>query len=120
MWSSLALAAFLLVDATVFADQPWADARPLAVGPVRVLTGAPRARAVVELAADIAASFANPFDVREIAVDADIAGPDGVRWTQPGFFDLPYTRSGPGGIQAGPGGWRIRFTPPAAGTWRVV
>ncbi len=99
---------------------PWTDARPLAVGPVTVLTPAPGARDVVELGMPLTATFSNPFDIRDIAVEAECAGPGGTRFTQPGFFMVPFTRSGGGGSPAGPGMWRIRFMPPLPGGWTVT
>src|SRR5689334_23744947 len=115
-----ALAVLLVLPGAAGAASPWTDARPLAVGPVTVLTAAPRARDRVEVAVELAATYANPFDPRDVAVDATLAGPGGAAFTRPGFFMVPYTRSGGGGVPAGPGGWRVRFAPPAPGTWTLT
>ncbi len=120
MCAAQAFLALLLAAPGVGAESPWRDTRPLAVGTVRVLTEDVRAGEVAELAVEIAATYDNPFDPREIAVDATVTPPAGPAWIQPGFFMVPYTRSGPGGIPSGPGGWRVRFTPSGPGTWRVT
>ena len=114
------LAAFLAVGSASSATSPWTDNRPLADGAVRVVTEKVQAGHVVELAVDLAATFANPFDPRQVTLDAEVTGPGGVRILQPGFFMIPYTRSGEGVVLAPKSEWRARFTPPAAGQWRVT
>jgi hypothetical protein len=50
-----------------------------------------------------AAATGNPFDV---ALAAEFSGPGGARMRVPGFYD-------------GDGVWKVRFSPPAAGTWSM-
>lgn len=114
------LAALLLVTNVSAGPSPWTAGRSLRVGQVRALAAAPAAGAVVELAVELAATFDNPFDPRQVAVDAAISGPAGTRIDQPAFFMVPYTRSGEGVVLAAAGEWRIRFTPATAGEWRVT
>jgi len=58
----------------------------------------------VELTLEIDAEYANPYDARDIAVDAIFTGPDRLEMNVPGFWD-------------GEGAWKIRFTPSAEGLW---
>lgn len=60
-----------------------------------------------ELTVDLRANYTNPFDAREVALDALFTGPDGVAWRVPGFWD-------------GDGQWRIRFAPAQEGAWQYA
>ncbi|MEX2134518.1 MAG: DUF5060 domain-containing protein [Acidimicrobiia bacterium] len=57
-----------------------------------------------ELVVDLEADFENPFDQREVSLDASFAGPDGSSYAVPGFWDARDS-------------WRVRFAPPAVGEW---
>lgn len=57
-----------------------------------------------ELVVDLDAEYDNPFDHREVALDARFTGPDGSEFLVPGFWDARDS-------------WRLRFTPPAVGEW---
>ena len=57
-----------------------------------------------ELVVDMDAEFENPFDQREVTLDASFTGPDGSSYEVPGFWDARDS-------------WRLRFTPPAVGEW---
>lgn len=76
----------------------------------------------VELTADVAATFDNPFDPDDVALDAQIHTPDGRRLTVPGFFDVP-CRLETGERErvrpSGPACWRFRFTPTLPGKYRA-
>lgn len=61
---------------------------------------------LVTITADVVADFTNPFDQREIALDATFTGPDGSTWDVPGFWD-------------GDESWLFRFTPSVVGDWTV-
>jgi hypothetical protein len=66
---------------------------------------------------------ANPFDPAEVHVDVSFVGPDGSSQVVDAFFFHDYTRSLDADgdevrVPVGDGGWRVRFTPPASGTWR--
>ena len=58
----------------------------------------------VELTLEIDAGYSNPYDAREIALDAVFTSPDGKQLSIPGFWD-------------GAGAWKIRFTPGQEGLW---
>ena len=58
----------------------------------------------VELTVGIEANYSNPYDVREVALDAVFIAPNGESMHVPGFWD-------------GEASWKIRFTPSSAGIW---
>lgn len=78
----------------------------------------------IELAVDLVASYTNPFDPEQVAVDADFTAPDGTRSTVPGFWWSDAQSKLANGREVvtltGEPGWRVRFTPTAAGDWSVV
>ncbi len=101
-----------------------ADNRPLAV---RSLSIEPRAVAVfspVEVRVEVAATYENPFDPAQIAVDAAVTTPDGTRFTVPGFYYAPMalqTRAPAERLRlAGPADFRVRYTPTVAGLHRLA
>jgi hypothetical protein len=59
---------------------------------------------VYELEVAVDADYDNPFDQREVALDATFVAPDGSTWAIPGFWD-------------GEESWRVRFTPSQVGGW---
>ncbi len=59
----------------------------------------------LELTVDLEATYANPYDARQIRLDGLFTAPDGSEWRVPGFWD-------------GDGSWRLRFTPSQEGEWR--
>lgn len=59
---------------------------------------------VVEMTVELDAVFDNPFDQREVSLDATFTGPGGDTMTLPGFWD-------------GEGSWKLRFTPAVDGVW---
>ncbi len=118
---TIAVALWLL---PVAARAQLADARPLevrglALGAKTVATFAP-----VELTADIAASYDNPFDPDQIAVDAEVVAPDGKTVTVPGFLDVPMrletVRGSERLVPDGAPGFRVRYAPTLAGKHRLV
>lgn len=58
----------------------------------------------LDLAVDLDAEYENPFDQREISLDASFLAPGGETYEVPGFWDARDT-------------WRFRFTPSAVGEW---
>ena len=58
----------------------------------------------IELTLEIDAEYANPYDMREVALEGVFTSPDGLDMIVPGFWD-------------GEGAWKIRFTPSSEGTW---
>ena len=59
----------------------------------------------LEMIVALEADYANPYDTRQVGLDAAFEGPDGVAMTVPGFWD-------------GDESWRIRFTPSREGEWK--
>lgn len=79
----------------------------------------------LELAVDLGATYDNPFDPADVALDAVFTSPSGQRRSVPGFFLVPYRREVRDGHevmipQAG-GGWKVRFAPTELGryTWSL-
>ncbi len=58
----------------------------------------------VELTLGVDAQYSNPYDVRNISLDAVFTSPDGKEMAIPGFWD-------------GAGSWKIRFSPGQEGLW---
>jgi hypothetical protein len=58
----------------------------------------------VELTLQVDAQFSNPYDARNISLDAVFTSPDGNEMMIPGFWD-------------GEGSWKVRFTPSQEGLW---
>jgi hypothetical protein len=58
----------------------------------------------VELTLDVDAQYENPYDAREVSLDAIFTGPDGAERRVPGFWD-------------GEGSWKIRYTASQEGLW---
>ena len=58
----------------------------------------------VELTLDIDAEYSNPYNVRNVALEAVFTSPDGRAMIVPGFWD-------------GEASWKIRFTPSEEGLW---
>jgi hypothetical protein len=59
----------------------------------------------LELTVELEARYSNPYDLREVSLDAVFTSPDGTVMNVPGFWD-------------GEEAWRVRFTPSAEGEWR--
>jgi hypothetical protein len=79
----------------------------------------------VELNPDVAATFDNPFDPDDVALDAEIAAPDGRTLRVPGFYDVPCKLQAVGGRErirptGAPPRWTVRFTPTVAGRHRAI
>ncbi|MEW6356925.1 MAG: DUF5060 domain-containing protein [Planctomycetota bacterium] len=78
----------------------------------------------LEIAVDLSATYLNPFDPDDIALDAIITSPSGRRVDLPGFYMVDFRRKVVDGceiLELGRGGWCLRFTPPEVGqyTYRV-
>jgi hypothetical protein len=113
-----------LLAASDLASYPRPDSRPLAIQRLVADRDRVPARYLAEVSADIAATYDNPFDPDQIAVDAHITGPRGETLTVPAFYLVPVafeTRLGSERARvAGPPEFRVRFTPPAPGRYRLV
>ncbi|MEX1133913.1 MAG: DUF5060 domain-containing protein [Acidimicrobiia bacterium] len=57
-----------------------------------------------EMGVGISAEYENPYDQREVSLDAVFVGPDGTEMEVPGFWD-------------GREQWKVRFTPSQVGEW---
>jgi hypothetical protein len=105
------------------AELPLGDARPLAIRSVTADHSTVDVFSAVEIRADITATYENPFDPTQIAVDAAVTTPDGRRLTVPGFYYAPLTLETRLATErlrrAGPADFRVRYTPTAAGSHRV-
>ncbi len=97
---------------------------PLRAGKVAVDHPAVDAFDRVEMIPEIQATFDNPFDPDDIAVDAEVTLPNGKTVSVPGFYYVPFRLEAgdtPERLRvAGPAGWRVRFTPTAPGTYKAV
>lgn len=100
------------------------DDRPLAILGVSLDREETWVYQPVELVADVAASYENPFDPEQILVDGLITRPDGLEVRVPGFFYVPLTLAEDGGREqlrrAGPGDFRVRYTPTVEGEHRIA
>ena len=83
---------------------PTTGPRPTVGGVTLDRAELPRYEAL-ELTVDLEATYANPYDARQVALDGVFTAPDGSEWRVPGFWD-------------GDGSWRLRFTPSQEGEWR--
>jgi hypothetical protein len=79
----------------------------------------------LEVAFDVDATYTNPFDPQQIAVDGLLRLPNGKEVTVPAFYMTPYAPTN-GVTQmeayanykpAGEPGWRLRFAPPLPGEY---
>ncbi len=111
------------VDATKALEVPMTSSKPLALRGLKLSATQVPAFEKLEIALDLDATYDNPFDPRDVDVTATFTGPGGRQMTVPGFFSQDYEwygRMGPKRLKvAGAPGWRVRFAPPAAGTWEV-
>lgn len=100
------------------------DDRPLGINAVRASAGRVETFSPLELRADVAATYSNPFDPDQIAVEASVTGPAGASVTVPGFYYAPMkleTRLGVERLRLnGEPDFRVRYTPTAPGRYRIV
>lgn len=79
----------------------------------------------LELAVDLGATYANPYDPEQVALDAVFTAPSGKRQIVPGFFLVDCRREVVEGaemmVPEGNGAWRVRFAPLEKGRyqWRL-
>ena len=79
-------------------------------------------RAEVHL--DLSGSWTNPFDPRQVTLDAQFTGPGGLKASMPGFLYQECKRElTPEGREkttaTGPQYWQVRFCPTKPGSWQV-
>ncbi|MDD4017844.1 MAG: DUF5060 domain-containing protein [Kiritimatiellae bacterium] len=103
---------------------PYAKQDALGIREVRLSSAQVACYGRVELTVDASATYGNPFDPDDIAVDARVALPGGKSVSVPGFFDRPYRRSLTNGQEiltaCGSPAWRVRFAPPQPGDYSAV
>lgn len=98
---------------------PYARKAPLEIRKVALSAPTVPRYGRLELTVDLSATFDNPFDPEDIAVDARVRMPSGQTLSVPGFWYRPYDRVLKGGREvftaAGEPSWRIRFAPVEVG-----
>ncbi|MFQ6096123.1 MAG: DUF5060 domain-containing protein [Armatimonadota bacterium] len=76
----------------------------------------------LELTVDLGATYDNPYDPEDVALDAVFTAPSGKQILLPGFFMVPQRREIRGGkeqmIPESDGLWKVRFTPTEMGEHR--
>jgi hypothetical protein len=106
------------------ADVPTCDNRKLRISGVKLDRSSVPTFETVEAVVDLAATYKNPFDPDEIAVDAEITTPGGRKLNVPGFFSVPMRMDRTDNAErlrvTGQAGFRIRYAPTAAGMHRMV
>ncbi|MDH7569380.1 MAG: DUF5060 domain-containing protein, partial [Armatimonadota bacterium] len=66
--------------------------QPLSLGRVTPATGRVAQFGKLELTVDLKATWDNPFDPDDVALDAEVVTASGKRYTQPGFFMVDHQR----------------------------
>jgi hypothetical protein len=106
------------------AEEQLGDSRPLQIRKVELAATSELANAPIEIRADIAAAYDNPFDPDQIDVDAEVTAPGGKLVTVPGFLEIPmHLETARGQERLSPAGgpvFRVRYTPTVAGNHRLV
>ncbi|MBN2508111.1 MAG: DUF5060 domain-containing protein [Verrucomicrobia bacterium] len=92
---------------------PYARREPLALRQVVAPAATVRQFERLELTVDASATFDNPFDPADVALDAEVRCPSGRRYVMPGFFHQHFQRARRDGNEVltpeGKPGWRIRL-----------
>jgi len=108
-------------------DPRWrtpSSARPLMLLGVRAERRVVRRGEPVEFLVDLDASYDNPFDPEQVAVDARVRTPSGRTDDVPGFYWQGFRARYEGGEELltpeGDGGWRVRYTPRETGRHLVT
>jgi hypothetical protein len=114
------------VDRVVLSSTPQTDAELVLVpAEVRAITSVePLAESVgryekFEVAIQLDADFNNPYDPRDIQVDATFTAPSGDTITVPGFYYRAFEVSDSQTLtELDEWSWRVRFTPTEVGEWQ--
>ena len=109
-------------------NDPWAktlaDNRPLRISSLTADKERVEIYDVVELTAEIAATYDNPFDPDQIAVDASVITPEGKVLSVPGFLYAPMrleTEASREQVKpADAPSFRVRYTPASVGSHRLI
>ncbi len=98
---------------------PGTDRAPPTIRHIRASDSTVPVHGRYELRFEIPDRYANPFDPREVAVDADIETPGGRQVTMPGFYHQEFFRTvsaaGETVLPQGAPEWRVRYAPTEAG-----
>lgn len=97
---------------------------PLAIREVRSSAPSLRLYEKLELAVDLSATYDNPYDPDDVALDALFTAPSGKTLTVPGFFMVEHERKVQDGTELmlpqGEGVWKVRFSPTEIGRYNYV
>jgi len=77
-----------------------------------------------ELSVALTATYTNPFDSRQVRLDARVASADGATWSAPGFFSRMCARELVDGTEqitpAGEGQWQVRLSFMTPGRYTIA
>lgn len=124
-WLPVAVAAALTLAASpVPGEEDLSMAAALGLGRIVAdRTDVSRYERVV-LTIPLTATYRNPFDSREVRVDAEVRAPDGQAFRVPGFLQRPYRREVLDGREvltpAGEATWQVRLSLPTSGLHTVL
>jgi len=128
--ASICVMALILAQTSPAPQAVWAKLGERAIGPSIVAVAATGNRVqqygLLELSVQLQATFTNPFDPAQIDLYAIFQSPNGQSFRVNGFVyqDFSHTLSPTGFerlvLQGPTKQWRIRFSPPAAGTWGYI
>jgi len=103
---------------------PYAQSAGLAIRSVRPARTSLPCFVPLDVDVDLSATFDNPFDPEDVALDATVYASSGRSFTVPGYFDRPYSRKEVNGKEVsdstGPPRWRLRISALTPGKQRVV
>jgi hypothetical protein len=108
-----------------FAGQIQAAKEPLALGRVKSSAAQVAQYGKLELTVECHATYDNPYDPDQVALDAEFVAPSGRKLQVPGFFTVDHRRELAEGcevlIPQNQGVWRVRFAPAETGryAWRL-
>ncbi|MBT3270190.1 DUF5060 domain-containing protein [Candidatus Poribacteria bacterium] len=92
---------------------------PLAIRAVEPAAGSIAQFRTLDLVVDMSATWDNPYDPDDVALDAHVVTASGRSFTVPGFYMVPHARSVRDGAEfmspVGPGEWHVRITPAEPG-----
>lgn len=102
---------------------PYASKGLIEIRPVRPIQRLARPGEAVTIDVDLTATYDNPFDPRDVELNALVTTPSGRTYTMPGFLNRPYSRSLEAGKEVvtptGPPGWQVRICPTEAGLYKM-
>lgn len=108
-----------------FPGQVLPSAEPLAIRSVTPSAAQIPVYEKLELDVDLGATYDNPYDPEDVALDAIFTSPSGRQFAVPGFFMVDQERTVQDGVEIitprGNGSWRVRFAAMEQGryTWQL-